>query len=91
MFHSALLLCFRDKLYLGSLGHYLAPSRKGKTKKRNFIGKPCSTVYSTCTVRNFFREGKLITINIWAIYDEVIFVPNSVIFGVFPCGLQMHH
>ena len=55
MFHSACLLCFRDKLYLGSLTHYLAPSLKGKTKKRDFIGKPCSTVYSTCTVRNFFR------------------------------------
>lgn len=44
MFHSALLLCFRDKLYLGSLAHYLARSRKGKTKTRNFIVKPCSTV-----------------------------------------------
>ena len=55
MFHSALLLCFRDKLYLESLAHYLARSRKGKTKERNFIGKPCSTVYSTCTVRNFFN------------------------------------
>lgn len=55
MFHSALLLCFRDKLYLGSLTHYLAPSRKGKTEKRNFIGELCSTVYSTCTARNFFN------------------------------------
>ena len=55
MFHSALLLCSRDKLYLGSLTHYLARSRKGKTEKRNFIGESCSTVYSTCTLGNFFN------------------------------------
>ena len=52
MFHSALLLCFRDKLYLDIIWLVAV---KGKTKKRNFIGKPCSTVYSTCTVRNFFN------------------------------------
>lgn len=55
MFHSAFLLRFRDRLYLGSLTHYFAPSRNGKTKKRNFIGEPCSTVYSTCTVGILFN------------------------------------
>jgi len=63
MFHSALLLCFRDKLYLGSLTHYLAPSRKGKRRRGISLVNRVALfiVYVQYVIFSItFGEGKLI-------------------------------